>query len=149
MRKNHIKSLTLLLSALLICGCSNFPEVDEAISEARVDVSKNFEQIGLEQLIIVEPTNDEHNHQLETPITGKLYLLASRKQIENNTFKEEILLNGEEFETVSEGSLEDFNIKLNGETYFSVKMIDVEKITELNIKTTYGKKLYLYFAKDK
>ncbi|HEM3684124.1 TPA: hypothetical protein U2C93_001504 [Streptococcus suis] len=62
-------------------------------------------------MLIVEPINEKYEYTLEQSFTGDVYILISKEQIEGDFGKEDIFLNDNEFETIKEGSEDDFNIR--------------------------------------
>lgn len=145
--KKHLIRIFVITLALLLSGCVKFPEVDNAFKQADHEVSKRFENIGLDQMLIVEPINEKYEYTLEQPFTGDIYILISKEQIEEDFGKEGIFLNAKEFETIKEGSEDDFNIRYKGKSYFSIKKIKVDSISDLRIQTTAKGKFILVFAK--
>lgn len=117
------------------------------LNQADHEVSKRFESIGLDQMLIVEPINEKYEYTLEQSFTGDIYVLISKEQIEEDFGKEGIFLNDKEFETIKEDSEDDFNIRYKGKSYFSIKKIKVDSISNLRIQTTAKGRFILVFAK--
>lgn len=119
--KKHLIRTFVITVALLLSGCVKFSEVDNAFKQADLEVSKRFESIGLDHMLIVEPINEKYEYTLEQSFTGDVYVLISKEQIEGGFGKEDIFLNDNEFETIKEGSEDDFNIRYKEKSYFSIK----------------------------
>lgn len=147
MVKKYFVKVILLTSILLIGGCTNLPGVKEAMNQANRGVSGKFEEIGLEQKMVIKPIEGQFRHKFDSPFNGTIYVLADKEQIENNIDNESFLINGKATESILENSKDDFNIKHNGRTYFSIKKIKVESISELELQTTVNSKFIVYLAK--
>lgn len=149
MKKHDWITFILIIAVFLVTGCANHSEIHQARTQASSKVADRFEKIGLEQVITVEPIEGEFSYKIEEqPFTGTIYILANKDQIEHTIEKEELFINGEELDTVVEGSEDDFNIRENGRTYFSIKKLEVEHISELEVQTSYESNFIICLARE-
>ncbi|MCU9533023.1 hypothetical protein [Streptococcus sp. CSL10205-OR2] len=148
MRKITVGLLSIIL-ILFLTGCVNNPEVKEAFAKSDKIVSDTYEQIGIDEIVEAKNTNGEFEYQFDEPFTGEIFILASKEQIENNISEEEFFANDTQFEKIIEDSSDDFNIRRNGTSYFSVQKATVKNIDNLLIKTKWNDDFLLVFAPQK
>ncbi|MCR8967089.1 hypothetical protein [Streptococcus zalophi] len=148
MRKITVGLLSIIL-ILFLTGCANNPEVKEAFAKADKIVSDTYEQIGIDEIVEVKTVNGEFEYQFDESFTGEIFILASKDQIEKNVSEEEFLANDTKFEKISEDSSDDFNIRQDSKSYFSVQKATVKNINDLVIKTKWNEEFLLVFAPQK
>ncbi|MFX3708015.1 hypothetical protein ACJBPT_11320, partial [Streptococcus suis] len=62
---------------------------------------------------------------LETSFSGKVYLMATKENLEKLS-KEEFTLNKQSFSTIDAGSSNYFNIRYKHQTYFTFQSLSVQ-----------------------
>lgn len=89
---------------------------------------------------IISVESDEEQ-QLSAQFSGTLYIMATKEDLQKLSSDVDFALNDVPFTAVKENSDDDFNIRYNNKTYFSVKKIDVTDIDKVKITSDWSKKI--------
>lgn len=142
-----IKSLTklTLLSLLLLTGCSitdTMSEVKQDINETvQSEVSATLDQLGIAETIYLTPNQEVKS--VEPVFTGQVYVLVTKESLEKHADKQSFTLNDQVMETISEKSEDDFNIRYNGQTYFTIRKVEVDELNELQLNSDWNQPVLL------
>ncbi|HDR3342201.1 TPA: hypothetical protein QCN85_006067, partial [Bacillus anthracis] len=89
---------------------------------------------------IISVESDEEQ-QLSAQFSGTLYIMATKEDLQKLSSDVDFALNNVSFTAVKENSDDDFNLRYNNKTYFSVKKIDVTDIDKVKITSDWSKKI--------
>ncbi|HFI0419373.1 TPA: hypothetical protein ACGOW9_000516 [Streptococcus suis] len=98
---------------------------------------ENFQQI-------VEITTSKGEFSLESPFSGKIYLMATKENLEKLS-KEEFTLNEHSFSTIDAGGSNDFNIRYKKQTYFTVQSLSVQNLEQFEYSKSSSTSAILVF----
>lgn len=139
-----IKVLALLFLSLIMAAC-DLREVSETVKDTKQivkeSVSEAMKELKLKEMFALE--SGTGTIELEEPFTGTIYILAAREHISELEKYDFALESGQQFQTIKTSSDDDFNIRFQGETYFSLKRLDVSNLDELTIETDWKKGLVI------
>ncbi len=83
---------------------------------------------------IVEISAPKGEFSLESLFSGKVYLMATKENLEKLS-KKEFTLNENSFSPIDAGSSNDFNIRYQNQTYFTIQSLSVQDMEDFE----YGK----------
>lgn len=89
---------------------------------------------------IISVESDEEQ-QLSAQFSGTLYIMTTKENLQKLSSDVDFALNDVPFTAIKENSDDDFNIRYNNKTYFSVKKIDVTDIDKVKITSDWSKKI--------
>ncbi|WP_270627768.1 hypothetical protein [Streptococcus pasteurianus] len=139
-RKFLLGLSVLLLTILAGCGAdSELTDVSQDIqTEINKDYSSELSEMNIMDIISVESDEEQ---QLSAQFSGTLYIMATKEDLQKLSSDVDFALNDIPFTAVKENSDDDFNIRYNNKTYFSVKKIDVTDIDKVKITSDWSKKI--------
>ncbi|AUC90765.1 hypothetical protein K6V96_08315 [Streptococcus suis] len=116
-------------------------ETEKALkTDERLAKIDNFQQI-------VEITTSKGEFSLESPFSGKIYLMATKENLEKLS-KEEFTLNEKSFSTIDAGSSSDFNIRYKHQTYFTIQSLSVQDLEDFEYTKSSSTSAILVFYPD-
>ena len=139
-RKFLLGLSVLLLTILAGCGAdSELTDVSQDIqTEINKDYSSELSEMNIMDIISVESDEEQ---QLSAQFSGTLYIMATKEDLQKLSSDVDFALNDVSFTAVKENSDDDFNIRYNNRTYFSVKKIDVTDTDKVQITSDWSKKI--------
>lgn len=142
--KTSLAKLTLL-TLLVLTGCGADDTMTEVKTEVRQTVQSavttSLEELAISELVYLTPNKE--SKALNTAFTGQVYLLVPKESLEKAADKQSFTLNDQVMETISEKSEDDFNIRYNGQTYFTIKKVDVNELNELKLNSEWSQPVLL------
>lgn len=138
--------LVIILSSLLVTStsCGLKYEIDKEInSEIEREIPKeDIEGLGISQ--VAELEQGEVFDLSASKFDGEIYIMSDRTNIEKMK-KSTFTINGEDADDITEGTDDDFNIRFQNKTFFSIKKLDVKSIESVKIQSNYLKKIVVVF----
>ncbi|MFM0855957.1 hypothetical protein P7J58_08215 [Streptococcus suis] len=137
--KKYISLIALCMMIPCLSACHSVTsevnkEMQNELTAASIETEKalktdeslakieNFQQI-------VEIAASKGEFSLKSPFSGKIYLMASKENLEKLS-KEEFTLNEKSFSPIDVGSSSDFNIRYKNQTYFTVQSLSVQELED-------------------
>lgn len=142
--KKSLAKLTLL-TLLVLTGCGTQEIMTEVKNEVRQTiqpaVTTSLEELAISELVYLTPNKE--SKALDTAFTGQVYVLVTKESLEKHADKQSFTLNDQVMETISEKSEDDFNIRYNGQTYFTIKKVEVNELNELKLNSEWSQPVLL------
>lgn len=147
--KKLVVSLMAIFSAFLLVSCSVRDTVNDIESDVRQEVSKNdFDDLGIKY--VIEQGNGENLDAPFSKFNGEIYILSDKENL-NIVKKSDFYLNDYSFSDINTELSEDFNIRYNNKTYFTVKKIKIDSnnIKSFKYNSSYSKDILLAYKTTK
>lgn len=151
-KQNKMKIFQLFICALLLCllpGCRTvINSVQEGLDAAEIPIAEVVEN-EIEKIdgkSGFETVADESTYHFKKAFTGTVYILVYRDDLENKDLKAtKFMANDYTFSNVEKKSSDDFNVRYNDKTYFSIQKLSVSNLDSLKLKSTWNKPVLLVF----
>lgn len=134
-----------LLSLILLTGCGIKDTVtavkDEVNQTVQTETTAALEELGITELVYLTP--NQESQTVKSTFTGQVYVLVTKESLEKHADKQSFTLNDQVMEIISEKSEDDFNIRYNGQTYFTIKKVDVNELNELKLNSEWSQPVLL------
>lgn len=138
--------LVIILISLLMTStsCGMNYEIDKEInSEIEREIPKeDIEGLGISR--VVELEQGAGLDLSPSVFNGEIYIMGDRTNIERMK-KSTFNINGEDVHAIIEASDDDFNIRFQNKTFFSIKKLDVKSVKIVKIHSNYPKKIVVVF----
>ena len=145
--KKVILCMIFTLASIMLVSCSINETVKDVTQEIEQQISKDdTDNLGI--TYIKEQKEGETLKASFTDFDGVIYVISTKENIEsikNSDFS----LDNKNFEDVKTDSYDDFNIRYNSKTFFSVKQIKVESVSSVKISSNYSENNLLVLREEK
>lgn len=142
--KISLAKLTVL-TLLILTGCGTqdiMPEVKNEVRQTvQSAVTTSLEELAISELVYLTPNKE--SKALDTAFTGQVYVLVTKESLEKHADKQSFPLNDQVMEAISEKSEDDFNIRYKGQTYFTIKKVEVNELNELKLNSEWSQPVLL------
>ncbi|HEL9644272.1 TPA: hypothetical protein U0K67_000454 [Streptococcus suis] len=155
--KKYISLIVLCIMIPCLSAChSVISEVDKEMqneltaasieTEKALKTDENLAKIeNFQQIVEIAASKGELS--LESPFSGKIYLMATKENLAKLS-KEEFTLNELSFSTIDTGSSNDFNIRYKKQTYFTVQSLSVQDLEDFEYtKSSSTPAILVFYAK--
>lgn len=147
--KKFLLMLSCLLCLFTISGCTTvsnvISETEKEVSKEVVDVTKReLSELNIQEVLSFSQLKD--TYILNKEFSGTVFIMAD-KDLLKKISQHDFYLEEVPFESVIEGSKYDFNIRYDGKTYFAVKELSVNQLTEIKINSEWNKNLLIVLRK--
>ncbi|MET3557857.1 hypothetical protein ABID29_000969 [Streptococcus rupicaprae] len=145
----HLLKISILLIGIgLLSACTSTSvdkEIQRATDQVKSEVAKELSPLeqSIKHKILYAP--NQGHYELTDEFTGTVYLMASRKQIEKGTDQEIFEWNQEKMTPIDIGGDDDFNIRYDGKTWFSIQKITVKNLKDFAFKARRNDSYLLVF----
>ena len=135
------------LASIMLVSCS----INETVKDVTQEIGQQISKDDTDNLGITYITEQKEGETLKASFTdfdGVIYVISTKENIEsikNSDFS----LDNKNFEDVKTDSYDDFNIRYNSKTFFSVKQIKVESVSSVKIYSNYSGNNLLVLRKEK
>ncbi|MGT2756874.1 hypothetical protein [Streptococcus ovuberis] len=145
----YLSKISIVVVGIYLLSACTYTSVDkEVMQQVKNEVAKELSPLeqSIEDKVLYVPNQEQYT--LTDEFSGTIYLMASRKQIEKGADQELFELNHEEMTPIDMGSDDDFNIRYDDKTWFSIQKIAVDNLKDFTMNTRRADS-YLLVFRDK
>ena len=142
-KRSILLGLSMMLLAVFLAGCGANSELSDVSQDIQTEISEEY-STGLSEMNIKDiiSIDSDEEKQLSEDFSGTIYIMATKEDLKKATATD-FYLNDNEFQTVKEDSEDDFNVRYEKKTYFSVKKIEVTNLKTIKISSDWTDEIVL------